>query len=129
MRSVARAVTFALAVAIAAPAAPASAALPVVRDPGSPAYVVSLHGDATGHRWSGREAISFTNLETDPLSAIWLRLWSNGVLGCRRVAISVSHVRGGDAADISHRCTAMRVRLDAPLTQGGRTTVSMRVMI
>jgi hypothetical protein len=129
MRSVARAVTCALVVAIVAPAIPASAALPVIRDPGSPAYVVGLHADATGHHWSGRESISFTNLEADPLSAIWIRLWSNGVLGCGRVAISVSHVRGGDAADLSHRCTAMRVHLDAPLTQGGRTTVSMRVMI
>ena len=129
MRSITRAVTFVLVLAIATPAVPAHAALPVIRNPGNPSYVVGLHGNATGHDWDGRESISFSNLEADPLSAIWIRLWSNGVLGCHRRAISVSHLKGGVAADLSHRCTAIHVHLNEPLMQGERTTLSMRLTI
>ena len=129
MRFVGRAVSLALVLAIVTPSARARAALPIVRNPGVPSYVVSLRADASGHDWSGRESISFTNLEPDPLSTIWLRLWSNGVVGCGRRSITVENVQGGDAGSLSHRCTAMSVDLDAPLTQDERATVSMHVTI
>ena len=105
------------------------AATPIIRDPGSPAYVVSLRGDALGHSWRGRESITFTNLEADPLSTIWLRLWSNGVNGCGAQAITVAAFHGGTAGVLSRRCTALPVDLGSPVAQGDEATISMRVTI
>ena len=101
----------------------------VIRNPGSPAYVVSLRGDALGHSWRGRESITFTNLEADPLSTIWLRLWSNGVKGCGARAIIVTDMHGGTAGALSRRCTALPVVLDSPVLHDGEATISMRVAI
>jgi hypothetical protein len=101
----------------------------IVRNPGEPSYVVSLRSGGLGHDWRGTERVSFTNLEADPLPTIWLRLWSNGVLGCGFHAIEVSHVAGGSARALSRNCTALPVDLDAPLAPGGRTTISMHVAI
>ncbi len=113
----------------AATAAVAGAAIPVIRNPGEPSYVVSLRGDSVGHVWRGRESITFTNLEAEPLTTIWLRMWSNGVKGCDAQAIAVAEMNGGRAGNLSRRCTALPVDLDAPLAQGERTTISMRVTI
>lgn len=113
----------------AATAAAGSAGLTVIRNPGAPTYTVSLRGDALGHRWRGKESITFSNLEADPLTTIWLRLWSNGVHGCGAQAIAVAEMHGGTAGDLSRNCTAIPVDLDAPLAQGGTATISMRVTI
>src|SRR2546428_712616 len=67
----------------------------VVRNPGDPAYDVSLRADATGRTWIGTEQITFTNLDPSPLPLIWLRLWSNGVLGCGANSIVVTGMSGG----------------------------------
>ena len=75
------------------PSIAAARATTIIRNPGSPAYVVSLRGDALGHSWRGKESITFTNLEADPLSTIWLRLWSNGVKGCGARAIVVTDMQ------------------------------------
>jgi hypothetical protein len=101
----------------------------VVRNPGDPSYVVSLRGGRLGHAWRGSERISFTNLEADPLGTIWLRLWSNGVMGCGHQAIVVSAFLGGSPGALSRNCTALPVTLDAPLAEGQRTTISMHVSI
>jgi hypothetical protein len=111
------------------PSVPASAADPVIRDPGSPSYVVSLRADRLGHVWRGSESITFTNLEGEPLTTIWLRLWSNGVKGCGAHAIAVTDLRGGSAGRLSRRCTALPVLLDEPLMPAGTATISMRVTI
>jgi hypothetical protein len=103
--------------------------IPVIRNPGAPSYVVSLRGDAVGHVWRGRESITFTNLEAEPLSRLWLRLWSNGVNGCGAHAIVVAELRGGTAGEPSRRCTALPVLLDSPVAQGAEATISMRVTI
>ena len=103
--------------------------IPVIRNPGAPSYVVSLRGDAVGHVWRGRESIVFTNLEAEPLSRLWLRLWSNGVNGCGAHAIVVAEMRGGTAGEPSRRCTALPVLLDSPVAQGAEATISMRVTI
>jgi hypothetical protein len=124
--------TLALALLVPSPVATAGAApraAAVIRNPGTPSYIVSLRGDALGHRWRGTESITFTNLEAEPLSTIWLRLWSNGVQGCGARAITVTGVEGGAVGDISQRCTALPVDLDAPVVQGGQATISMRVTI
>lgn len=107
----------------------ADPAVTVIRNPGTPSYVVSLRGDAVGHAWRGRESITFTNLEAEPLTTIWLRLWSNGVKGCGAPAIAVSRMHGGTAGDLSQRCTALPVDLDAPLAQGDEATIAMHVTI
>lgn len=115
--------------AMATAATAADTGTSVIRNPGTPSYTVSLRGDSLGHAWRGRESITFTNLETDPLTTIWLRVWSNGVKGCGVRAITVTEMRGGIAGDLSRRCTAFPVDLDAPLAQGGEATISMRVTI
>ena len=117
--------TTALAMALLLPSSVSAAesaarAATVIRNPGSPSYAVSLRGDALGHRWRGTESVTFTNLEAEPLTTIWLRLWSNGVRGCGAHAITVTAVEGGVAGDLSRRCTALPVDLDAPLAQGDR---------
>ena len=130
-RSASLAFAFALLLTLLAPPFPASAGptTAIIRNPGDPSYVVSLRGNASGHDWRGRESISFTNLEGDPLSRIWLRLWSNGVSGCGSQAIVVSKLTGGSAGGLSRNCTAFPVDLSAPLLLGDRTTLSMHVAI
>lgn len=123
----------AVAAATFAVGPPATAATGVARDPADPAYVVRLIGGAQGHTWVGRETVSFTNLRAADLTEIWLRLWSNGVMGCGGVdghdAIRVSRVRGGvpDAPTVD--CTALLIQLDTPVPQGGRGSVSLHVAI
>ncbi len=132
MKRLRRLLSFSLALALLVPSATAAAADPaasVIRNPGTPSYAVSLRGDSLGHAWRGRESITFTNLEADPLTTIWLRLWSNGVKGCGAQAIVVAEMRGGTAGDLSRRCTALPVDLGAPLAQGEEATISMRVTI
>src|SRR4249919_1987624 len=90
-----------------AQASSADRASSVIRNPGAPSYDVSLRGDSLGHAWHGTESITFTNLEAEPLSRIWLRLWSNGVRGCGAQAIAVAQIHGGAAGDLSRRCTAL----------------------
>jgi hypothetical protein len=125
-----RLLPFVLAIAIVSPQVSADAAPdPVVRNPGEPSYQVRLRGDADGHVWRGVESITFTNLEAEPLTTIWLRLWSNGVKGCGAHSITVEAFEGGTAGALSRGCTALPVELDAPLAQGTQTTISMDVTI
>lgn len=111
-------------------AAPGASAAPIVRNPGDPSYVVSLRTGAEGHVWTGTESVSFTNLDTAPLPTIYLRLWSNGVLGCRGAQhpITVSNLQGGTVSEALD-CTELQVDLDTPLAPGGRTTLSMHLRI
>ena len=117
-----------LSLVVEARGVPARAAT-IVRNPGEPSYVVSLGGGPLGHSWRGTERISFTNLDVEPLTGIWLRLWSNGVNGCGVQAIMVTDVSGGTMGGLSRNCTALPVDLPAPLTQGERTTIEMRLSI
>lgn len=110
-------------------AAPAATAAPIVRNPGEPFYEVSLATGSQGHVWTGSQSISFTNLEATPLSTIYLRLWSNGVLGCGgQDSIEVSVMQGASFAE-ARDCTELEVVLDAPLPQDERTTISFDLRI
>jgi hypothetical protein len=113
--------------------AAASPATAVIRDPAVPSYEVHLSSGAQGHTWTGDETVGFINLGATPMAAIWLRLWSNGVKGCGGVdghdAIRVSGVVGGTAGTPLVNCTALRIRLDAPVPSGGSGTISMNVGI
>jgi hypothetical protein len=121
-----------VALGLMAPLAPADAADPVdpvIRNPGDLSYVVRLRGDEKGHAWRGTESITFTNLDAEPLSTIWLRLWSNGVKGCGVQAITVTGLTGGTAGSPSRRCTALPIDLETPLAPGAEGAISMRVAI
>lgn len=128
MRTWTRLLALASSLAVLVPAAPARADT-IVRSPGDPSYVVSLRTGSLGHVWRGTERVSFTNLESDPLSRVWLRLWSNGVEGCGSQAIFVTKMTGGVAGGLSRNCTALPVDLSTSLAQGERTTIAMRVSI
>ena len=110
------------------PAAPATAAA-IVRNPGDPHYVTELSTGGRGRVWTGTHRIAFTNLDAAPLGTIYLRLWSNGVLGCAAGSIQISNLQGGTAGATTERCTAVEVTLDAPLAQGARTAISMDLRI
>jgi hypothetical protein len=127
-RTIAGPVLLALTLLILIPVGPARAG-DVMRTPGDPVYAVRLRGGATGRAWRGTETITFTNLDASPMTTIYLRLWSNGVLGCDAGAIVVSDVEGGTAGPQTRRCTVLPVALDAPLASGGTTTISTRLSI
>jgi hypothetical protein len=123
-----RIVLFLLIVSLLTPIPPAWAD-DIVRTPTEPSYEVSLHAGPAGRVWKGIERITFTNAETDPLSTIYVRLWSNGVLGCRAHAIEVSQIEGGTPRDLAERCTVLPIDLDRPVASGDEVTISMRVTI
>jgi hypothetical protein len=124
------AVIVALIVAATSLAVPNAVAAPIVRNPGDPSYVVTLRAGAEGHVWTGTESVSFTNLDPTPLPTIYLRLWSNGVLGCggAQHSITVSNMQGGSASEALD-CTELRVDLDTPLAPGARTSLTMNLRI
>src|SRR5206468_7078486 len=101
----------------------------VVRNPAAPAYNVNLVAGPHGHSWAGAETISFTNADATPLDTIWIRLWSNGVLGCHAHAIVVSGVAGGTAGALSQSCTAFPVTLDTAVDPSSSSSISMHVAI
>lgn len=121
---------FALSVVLTllAPAAPVAAA-PVVRTPTDPRTVVELRSDADGRVWRGHGSIAFTNADADPLHAIHLRLWSNGIAGCDTLAIRVRGVTGGTPDPLAQRCTTLQIELDSPVGQGERGRVEFRLVI
>ncbi len=126
-RAIAAFIALASALALQ-PAAPATAAA-IVRDPGAPRYVTHLSTGSLGHVWTGTHRIAFTNLDAAPLDTIYLRLWSNGVLGCAAGSIQISNLQGGTIASTTQRCTAVEVTLEAPLAQGERAAISMDLSI
>ena len=118
-------VATALALSLTVPAAAAT----IVRNPGDPHYRTALSTGGQGHVWTGTHRVTFTNLEATPLGTIYLRLWSNGVLGCAGNSIQISNLQGGSIAATTLRCTAVEVTLDAPLAQGDSTSISMDLRI
>ncbi|HEY6566368.1 MAG TPA: M1 family metallopeptidase [Actinomycetota bacterium] len=109
---------------------PSASAAPIIRNPGEPFYEVELSTGGQGHVWTGTQSISFTNLEPAPLSTLYLRVWSNGVVGCggSQDSITVSAMQGGSFTEALD-CTELEVALPSPLAQGERTTISFDLRI
>jgi hypothetical protein len=128
LRAVALTLALSLAALLLSPAPPALAAA-VVRNPGEPSYVVHLRTGAGGRLWRGDEQISFRNLDVAPLPLIWIRLWSNGVLGCGAHSIAISSLNGGTAGAATLACTAVPVTLDTPVAPGAAGSISMHLVI
>jgi hypothetical protein len=101
----------------------------VALNPGTPSYQIRLRSGPTGRVWQGSERIAFKNVGADPLSLIYLRLWSNGVNGCGAHAIVVSQVVGGTPGGLSERCTVLPIELDRAVAVGGAAAVSFRLEI
>jgi hypothetical protein len=108
-------------------AAPAAAGEP---DATAPTYDVALTGSQHGFRWTGRETIGFTNPGTAPLDMVWIRLWGNGPYGCRGTRhVRIANVAGAVPGEPAVRCTAIPLRLAAPLAPGARGSVAFDVEI
>jgi len=109
---------------------PAAAGEAIVRSPGDPRYDVHLRSGRTGHVWTGTETVTFTNLDASVLTDLWIRVWSNGVVGCSTQAIEVSVTDGGSqTGPLTEDCTAMHVTLDDPIPQGTDGSIAMDVRI
>ncbi len=101
----------------------------VVRTPDAASYSVRLRTGAQARSWRGTVSISFRNAGLEPMRRIYLRLWSNGVLGCSARSIVISGMRGGAIGTPNLACTEIPVRLDEELAPGTRTDISMRIEI
>ncbi|MFD7837552.1 M1 family aminopeptidase [Streptomyces sp. NPDC059761] len=93
------------------------------RTPAAPSYTVNLSSNTSGTVWTGHESASFTNASPTPLSEVYLRLWDNYHGTCSAMPITVSNVTGGTAGALSVACTALKIDLPTPLTQGQTATI------
>ena len=120
-----------LAVTLVVPsfARPAFAGVPIVRTPAGASYDFHLRSGPTGKSWTGDGSISFTNVGVVPLTEVYLRVWSNGVLGCGAKSIVVSNLIGGTLTDERLACTELEVTLDAPIALGESTAITFDLHI
>jgi Peptidase family M1 domain len=118
----------ALAVVLTLALAPAAAARPVeIRGADPEAYRLDLRYEDRGAGvLSGRERIEFVNRGPAELTGVWLRLWANGPDACRprRIRVEIDAPAGAGRERV--RCSALEVRLAAPVPPGGTGAVSLR---
>jgi hypothetical protein len=118
----------ALAVLVALAFVPAAAARPVeIRGADPEAYTLDLRYEDRGAGvLTGSERIEFVNRGPRPIGRVWLRLWANGSDRCRprriRVQIDAPAMAGAERV----RCSALEVRLAAPVPPGGTGAISLR---
>ena len=116
----------ALVVLLTLALAPAAAARPVeIRGADPEAYRLDLRYEDRGAGvLSGTERIEFVNRGPAALTSVWLRLWANGPDSCRprRIRVEID----APATSGRRRCTALEVRLAAPVAPGGTGTISLR---
>ncbi|AYG84769.1 hypothetical protein DWB77_06983 [Streptomyces hundungensis] len=93
------------------------------RTPAAPAYTVNLSSNASGTGWTGHESATFTNASATALNEVYLRLWDNYHGTCSAMPIKVSNVTGGTAGDLTVGCTALKIALATPLSQGQSATI------
>jgi Peptidase family M1 domain len=115
---------FAVLVLLAGGAAPASAGPAVSAGADPEAYTLDLTYDARGvGTLTGTERIDFVNRGPAPLDRVWLRLWANGPDRCRPRHIEV-RVETPAQAGLA-RCSALEVRLAAPVAPGATGSLSL----
>lgn len=115
---------------LAVPASAASAQSVVIGGADPEAYVLDLrYQDRGAGLLTGRERIDFVNRGPAALERVWLRLWANGPDRCRPRSISVEVEAPALAAGERVRCSALEVRLAAPVAPGARGSLSLRMRI
>jgi peptidase M1-like protein len=111
-----------------APAPPAArAGAAAERWPQPERYSLDLAYDAGRFALTGDERIALRNTGPTPLANVWLRAWGNAFGGCDRRRVKVDVTGGGRAGAERADCTALAVRLPAPLAPGARTTIALRI--
>ena len=78
---------------------------------------------------SGSERIEFVNRGPAPLERVWLRLWANGPDRCRPRRIDVDDRGAATAGKERVRCSALEVRLGAPVAPGASGVLSLRFTV
>ena len=118
----------ALAVLLTLAFVPAAAARPVeIRGADPEAYTLDLRYEDRGAGvLTGSERIEFVNRGPRALDSVWLRLWANGPERCRPRRISVKIDAPATAGAERVRCSALEVRLGAPVPPGGSGAISLR---
>jgi hypothetical protein len=111
---------------LAAAAAPAAAAPAVDSGADPEAYTLDLRYDARGlGTLRGTERIEFVNRGPAALERVWLRLWANGPDRCRPRHIDIQVEAPAEARTEKVRCSALEVRLAAPVAPGATGTLSL----
>ncbi|GAB3962741.1 hypothetical protein GCM10029978_018850 [Actinoallomurus acanthiterrae] len=129
LASAATALTPAVAAHASTPHVTARAAADTVRTPATPSYTVNLTSNSSGSSWTGHESVSFTNASATPLTEVYLRLWDNYHGSCPTTPITVSNVTGGTAGSLEVSCTALKVTLPSPLSQGQSGSIGFDLSI
>jgi hypothetical protein len=121
----------ALALFTLALAAPAAGAQSVVISGADPeAYTLDLrYADRGAGVLEGSERIDFVNRGPVALDRVWLRLWANGPDRCRprRIEVEIDGPAGAGRERV--RCSALEVRLGAPVAPGAAGSVSLRFRV
>jgi hypothetical protein len=111
---------------LAATAVPAAAAPAVIAGADPEAYTLDLTYDARANgTLRGSERIEFVNRGPAALDRVWLRLWANGPDRCRPRRIDVRIEAPAQAGTEKVRCSALEVRLAAPVAPGASAAVSL----
>src|SRR5918998_5188236 len=115
--STVRPVRAALALVLTLALAPAASARPVeIRGADPERYTLDLrYEDRGAGLLTGSERIEFVNRGPRALERVWLRLWANGPDRCRPRRISVTIDAPATAGAERVRCSALPVRLAAPV--------------
>jgi peptidase M1-like protein len=121
----------ALAVLLLLAFAPAAGAAPVeIRGADPEAYALDLrYVDRGAGVLEGSERIEFVNRGPASIDRVWLRLWANGPDRCKPRRIRVEIEAPATAGSERVRCSALEVRLAAPVAAGASGTVSLRFRV
>jgi Peptidase family M1 domain len=122
-----RLVRAALAILLTLAFAPVAAAQPVAVHGADPeAYTLDLrYSDRGAGVLAGSERIEFVNRGPAALDRVWLRLWANGPDRCRPRRIRVTVDPPATAGVERVRCSALEVRLAAPVAPGASGAISL----
>ena len=92
-------------------------------------YALDLRLSRDGGTLSGTERITFVNETSAPMETVWLRTWAYGQDGCRSRGVSISVIGGGTESRRATGCTAMEVRLAAPVAPGASSVLDLRLRL